>query len=1105
MRVIVRTLAVVVCASLIGSGFLAGSAAAASACTSATLVPRVHAATAAQGQPYSPLVRGKDAAVKFFLTMPECSTATSPAPWLKTNAAALTVTIDGGAATGSDVPNENSLATPPAVAPYNRPSDNSTADPFFVVPGPHLAPAARTSAFTARFTVKLTYSGSMFSGTRQLSSSFTAPVHGTSNPLRVLAIPMGDPTGPNSPVNNTVPQFSTGESSAESAVIDGFATMARMFPVFQGTGNMATNSGGGIRYTIDRGALVDVREFMTSGLTEGQKKFCGNESNVTQVRAKLANYLVQYNTANSLLDAADRVLGVIDEAITSSACAAGYAGVGTREAWAKAFRTSYKTGSVIAMEEAHNSGAVSPLRDNDNDPTHGQLTYADSPSPGKTWNLLKRSWISDDRSVMKYTGQPAGWDDSRTLLEKGDWEQIFCRLGGPVTTDCHTVGTEGGVQGSGAGNPQFNVVGLTDGTPGGTQIFDSYLAPGPTDQVKGTEYFFVQRESAGGAALATQPVAVHQDHSVHEAPVEVASHPNFFSFSYSAHPSAGRWELWKGTPGAADSVLLTARDKAPAPVASAPTLEIPQAAARNVNFDDASMLDDAPGRYADRGVTFEDDSGQTPRIFADLTASTTPNTLINDAQLEDGVSVPLVGGPAPLGMQFAFDVERVGMRIGNGLPGVTATLTGFDADGEEVASTTVPSFSKPVSTLIEIESSAGDIVRAELAYTEGAGAGSTQSEQIDDLSFTPTRGSIYDATVTMTGDNPGSFVGAFFAKCPDSNLPLAVGLAPTEVAGNTATFTYRFDPSTVCGDGQKAALMFRGNDGYNSTPFTAAVEVPAPDAAPLVVISEPSIDTSTIEHSSLALAGQAYDPNTGVVVPSKLEWFLTGPGFAERAVGTGANLSVRPPSGGKWTPGDYVVRLKATDPTGQSSSATATLTVLRDEDNDGIPERDEACFAGPSDPEPDKNPFNAYEDADGDGHDNSEDPDVCVAAETYVFEVDFDPDTLNTGSNGNDVMAYIKSESRDLRDVVPSTIRLATINGVPVTPADPDFNGVPASWSVGTDGIGTAKFDRQALFDFIERENLFNQFVLMTFTGQGTTGDDAWSWEASDAPYVRQK
>ena len=1090
-----------VLALLAGTATVAGAQVPGLRCKANELAPTLHSAAAIQGLPYPTLVRGKNTIVRFYLTLPACAASDQ---WIEITSASLTVSRDGGAALGT-VANKNSFGTSSRVAPFNAPAANSEADPFFAVAGAMLASSAQ-GAYTAGFAASVTYVTSESSKSAGKALSLSAPVAAETSSLNVLAVPMGDATGK---VNTTSPQFSTGTTdSTLAASTKGLGTLARIFPVQQGVGDLAKGTAGGVRYTLNTAALLDVSDFMTLGAAPNAK-FCGDDTNGSAVQARLAAYLAEYNSTNDASQVADRVLGLIDGGI--AACFDGYAGIGGREAWARIAKTSKANGSIIAMEEAHNSGAVTYMRSNLYDPYHGQLLPADTEYPNRGYDVNAETFLSDDRNVMQFQSQTPGWGDDRTLLESGDWQQVFCGLGGPVTADCHlpNPGLVTGAAGAGAEGQRFHVTGLTNGTPEGTEIVSSFRDVGPMTISEPSEYHFVQRDGADGQILQTDGVKVHHTHSGHDEALGASVGPHaekdFFSFSYQAASGATRWELWKGIPGAEGAVLLDARDKS-AVSPSVDGFELTQRGTdeHRIDFEDAAITDEPGAFYAEQGLLIgpEASDGSRPRFFPDPTSSAGAVTLVNDADVVNGVAIPLVGGPAPLTLRFPNEVDSVSLRAGNGLVGTTATLTAFDVAGDAVDQMSVGNLGKAVATLMTVTSSQRNIARVELEYTDERGS-ARQSEQIDDLSFTPGPGQDYTAVAKVSAAEPDKLRGSFFAKCAASNQPLTAAMKPASAADGVATFEFALDSGSLCETNEIGRLMFRANDGFETTPFTDPVAVDAPNKAPVPVIESPTVEAELVEHRSIALTGHAYDTSNGVLPGDRLEWFLSGPGYPETSVGTGSKLTVPAPSsnGGRWTPGEYSIRLKATDFTGLSSEVTTTLQILKDEDNDGIAAARESCTATPGSTDPDQDPSNAYVDSDGDGIANVDDQTVCQPDTDFVLAGDFDPNTLYVPSSGTDVTFYL-SGNGNVADVTAGTVRMTAIDGIPVSPSDPLFNGIPLAWKVEDGGKAFAKFDRQALSQWLQREGLIGKFVIWTMAGEGLTAGRAWSFEAHDTSLV---
>ena len=1096
-------------------GLVAGPASSQTGCAAGDLQPIVADQMVNQGLPHSTLVRGKDAIVRLYLMMPACSAGTSQT--IQVTGARLAATTSTGVSLGQDItaPLDALTSSPaPAVAPYDsdaarakaNASNTSPSNPRFALPETYLKPSAVTGAFTANLTVTVTFkydtngpSTTGGEGTGSKSFPIPAQVNAPSASLRILAVPMGDPVRPT--------PFAGGEN-----LTAGMGTLGRVFPVPDGVGNVGTNPSatGGILWR--QSGTMDLRSLMT---TDG--KFCGNGSNWQTVRSMLAARLEQQNSANDPSKTVDRVVGVIDtlSAIPSSGpgdCSDGYAGMNGKESWVMTpdnLKGEDVTGALLAMESAHNSGATTTLRQNLQDPTHAVRADADA-GTNRAYDLAGNGYISKDKTALR-SQDFDGWKDSTVLLESHDWQQVFCRLGGPLTTECLNPTPEGAVSsGSGSYATQSILVGVTDDTredpndtsetwnpnATGTQVFDSYFGPVPaTNPPASSDYRFVQRGSGTpGPVLSDLPVAVTGVEEHHGGGTH--THQKFFSIAYPFRTDAVRWELWKGAVGS--GTLLAARDKVGVPTVDTPMVIPVPGESRTIGFDNQTPLL-AP---VVAGADFNDEA----RVIADPTTSSLPNAVIN-------VTAPVAD--APLTITFDQPVFDVAMKVGNGLGGTTATLDALDANGDVLDTSVATDLGKPVVTPLSVASDRGDIASVRLTYSQPAG-GPAPPEEIDDVAFTPgVGGGLVDveATATTEGD-PRHLRGAFFTQCPITGLstphsvkiPVAAALKPYKIEGKTGHFRFRWDSQNSCEDGGVATLTFRASDGYTISSFSNPVVESGTDSPPVAAILSPVIDAAILEHQQLSLSGQAYDSSDGVLPGSALSWYVSGPGFPETLVGTGNELDVAPPDGFSWSTGGYAVRLVATDSEGNRAQTSTTVEIQPDKDNDGISGLVEQCYAGSGDPQPDDNPFNAYKDADEDGLRNVNDDAPCAPADFYEMIGDFDPDTLFIPSSGNPVTFYVKG-TRSLRDVDGLSVRLARIQGAAIQPTDPVFNGRALSWTVGADGVGVAKFDRQALTQWIDDHNLEGTYPLMVITGSGTSVFNGqsytWTFEAADTTHAK--
>jgi len=450
-----------------------GTADAAAACS---LVPQLRAVTLNEGLgSYATLARGKETLVRLFLSLPSCAGSGAS---IALTGGTLTV-LNGTTTLGTiSAPTPVPAAAPnsPLMAPYaSAPALDSPADPKFVVPGSVLAPSATTVQFTAtfkatvRYSAKTSKSATAVSGTATFTSltgstaPITATVQARTNALRILVVPLGNAS------KSYASQFS---AAATTAVQNAMTTMSRTLPVPAGVADLGATSGG-IRYTINP-TLLDIGAYMTSGM------FCGGGDNFDAIKGLLAQYLQSWNTANPA-KTADIVLGAVDSAISTGSsaqvpCLEGMASVGSPLAWIRAIPdvtgAPSISGALASHETGHTQGVVPLTRDDPFSLYHSPNIAADGTAPGRGYNVTLRSYLAAPRTVMTLS---SGWDNTTTLYEPADYAQLLCALGGLTTPDCPTRESVGTSTGVGAG-PRFVLSGTTDGTPGGTDVVESYYS-----------------------------------------------------------------------------------------------------------------------------------------------------------------------------------------------------------------------------------------------------------------------------------------------------------------------------------------------------------------------------------------------------------------------------------------------------------------------------------------------------------------------------------------------------------------------------------------------------------------------------------------------------
>ena len=321
--------------------------------------------------------------------------------------------------------------------------------------------------------------------------------------------------------------------------------------------------------------LIDLKRL---NLLDGNGRFCGTGANYDLIKGELAQFRLSHNTANPAAQA-NRVVGVIDPAIAlgpPSPCFEGMAVVNSQEAWAIA--KTGQAGQLIGLELAHTLGLTPPNRESPFDGAHSQNVAAENPPLNRRFNVVQRSFIPTDRSLLKPSGTSPSPDNVNTLLEAPDYSFLLCVFGGTPTSECQTYGP-GTVSASApvAATLSFVMSGSTTGEAGisssatgaaaGTSVVESYFASTvpQTAPLASSEYRLVQRTTAG-TILSNLGVPVTFQHSEHGTGSGSTQHQSgLFSFVLPFESTANRIELWKGAPGASGSLLLYAQDRTAPP------------------------------------------------------------------------------------------------------------------------------------------------------------------------------------------------------------------------------------------------------------------------------------------------------------------------------------------------------------------------------------------------------------------------------------------------------------------------------------------------------------------------------------------------------------
>ena len=250
--------------------------------------------------------------------------------------------------------------------------------------------------------------------------------------------------------------------------------------------------------------------------------------------------------------------------------------VNSQEAWAIA--KTGQAGQLIGLELAHTLGLTPPNRESPFDGAHSQNVAAENPPLNRRFNVVQRSFIPTDRSLLKPSGTSPSPDNVNTLLEAPDYSFLLCVFGGTPASECQTYGP-GTVSASApvAATLSFVMSGSTTGEAGisssatgaaaGTSVVESYFASTvpQTAPLASSEYRLVQRTTAG-TILSNLGVPVTFQHSEHGTGSGSTQHQSgLFSFVLPFESTANRIELWKGAPGASGSLLLYAQDRTAPP------------------------------------------------------------------------------------------------------------------------------------------------------------------------------------------------------------------------------------------------------------------------------------------------------------------------------------------------------------------------------------------------------------------------------------------------------------------------------------------------------------------------------------------------------------
>jgi hypothetical protein len=527
--------AVLVAAILIG--VRAESAQSLSTCTDVQLVPNVSQLLVSQGAPgYTRFARGKETIVRAYLTTPTTCSLSN-----KQSIAPISATLN--VANGdSPAPAQLSNYAPLGGKLGATQQIYSTSDPFFVVPASYFAPTSTTNTFNISFTLNITYTRNGLAATYTANSAATTTkaVDQQTHAIRVLVVPMGDPT-------SSTTQWS---ALAESTLENVMTNAGRAYPVPTGVSSALCDptsptcplgATGGIRYVVSP-TLLDLKSLGLARTSNTTTKFCisgANWANTNQVpsgayaghtlKADLLQRLADYNLYNN--PPADLVLGVVDGAISWKStdglgCDDGRAATPDPVArtvgqidWVRV-STDAAYPTPLQMELMHPFGiSHTPSFHSANVEADGAPGTA---TDGKGYNVLQRKVIdtasgalgTNDHSIMNYNTTTILYTPNNTLLEPTDWSDALCNLGGvdssavglnPAYASCTQSTAVGTSQGVGGNHSFYQVSGILP-SGGGVRVTQAKA------NVNGDVEMGV---SCNALPSVTPPLCATNDSSVH--------------------------------------------------------------------------------------------------------------------------------------------------------------------------------------------------------------------------------------------------------------------------------------------------------------------------------------------------------------------------------------------------------------------------------------------------------------------------------------------------------------------------------------------------------------------------------------------------------------
>jgi len=334
------------------------------------------------------------------------------------------------------------------------------------------------------------------------------------------------------------------------------------------------------------------------------------------------------------------------------------------------------------------------------------------------------------------------------------------------------------------------------------------------------------------------------------------------------------------------------------------------------------------------------------------------------------------------------------------------------------------------------------------------------------------------ATATTSGPISDLRFDVYFKSGSGLYLPVAVGLPPL----SDGTLHYAFDSSLTASGGTLTVTAGDGFDRSSLTSGTASATVTSLAKSPVVTIDSWLNGRNFDQYDALTFNGTAKDAQDGQLFGSHLIWSasptLTG------LSANGDTVRLQPPATG-WTPGSYTITLAATDSNGATVQTSAQLTILQDDEHDGISEAFESANPSCNGNSWDQLGINdADADFNNDGIPNGEEIangiDPCAPVTSFKGLVILFPQKISLSSTGSGIAAAVGVPYQDLTKVASTAnVRITMIGNTSVSLTATfwaAFAIPPTSLLPHITSVGVATFGQQAVIA-----------GLKTATNNGTT------------------